>query len=479
MSNKYAICRSLQVKREHVGAYSGGKVQLSKDDKTLVCSYGSDVTFLDIQTGLVTGNLKSMNKVVESSEELSAFALHPKGEHIVTSSKNLQLRLWSVSKKACIRSWKSNHKTPVLCMEYDGSGTLVATGGSDRVIQIWDVEKGYCTHYLRGHTKIVTLVRFHPNPHNLVLYSCSQDCTVKVWDLVDSENNHCKCTLTGHTAQVTSISFSKDGWTMVTGGRDNVVNIWNARNHALLKTVPTFESVEGLAVIHPVKDTQDSDNIIKIHESLEFVTVGDKGIIRLWRYGKKSNYKSKVCEVIRKHENTEKAGLSKIIVRQSGKEAIVVTGDQSFQFIDLSSEELCLKRHIMGFNDEILCVKYIAEKSRAQNTNLTSSSTLRLAMATNSEKVRIINPVTFDTTLLTGHSAIILSLDVSPCFQYLATASKDKTARIWNITDQDNTYCVGRCVGHTEGIGSIAFPRKEKSFSVNQHFFLQGVQINL
>lgn len=64
------------------------------------------------------------------------------------------------------------------------TGTLLATGGSDRAVKVWDVPGGFCTHNFKGHTGIVNLVSFHPDSaRREMLFSASDDCTVRVWSL--------------------------------------------------------------------------------------------------------------------------------------------------------------------------------------------------------------------------------------------------------------------------------------------------------
>lgn len=50
------------------------------------------------------------------------------------------------------------HTTPVMSMEFDPTSTLLATGGSDRLIKLWDSVQQYCTHNLSGHTGVVRWV---------------------------------------------------------------------------------------------------------------------------------------------------------------------------------------------------------------------------------------------------------------------------------------------------------------------------------
>lgn len=51
-----------------------------------------------------------------------------------------------------------------MCMTCHPSGGLLATGGADRKVLVWDVDGGYCTHYFKGHGGVVSCVMFHPDP---------------------------------------------------------------------------------------------------------------------------------------------------------------------------------------------------------------------------------------------------------------------------------------------------------------------------
>lgn len=67
-------------------------------------------------------------------------------------------------------------------MDYDPTGTLIAFGQGDHTIKVYDVENNYITHHFKEHVGAVTLVKFHPNPKKLQLFTCSLD-GIKVWDL--------------------------------------------------------------------------------------------------------------------------------------------------------------------------------------------------------------------------------------------------------------------------------------------------------
>ena len=54
--------------------------------------------------------------------------------------------------QAAIHSQLQGHRAPVADMAVDASGGLLASGGADRAVRVWDTDGGYCTHVFTGHT---------------------------------------------------------------------------------------------------------------------------------------------------------------------------------------------------------------------------------------------------------------------------------------------------------------------------------------
>ena len=51
----------------------------------------------------------------------------------------------------------------------------------------------------------------------------------------------CKYILDGHVSSVTSLTHSRDGKSLISGGRDQVINVWSVSNGERLKTLPVYE----------------------------------------------------------------------------------------------------------------------------------------------------------------------------------------------------------------------------------------------
>ena len=87
---------------------------------------------------------------------------------------------------------------------------------------------GFCTHSFKDHKEIVNVVRFHPDPYRLLLFSLSADKTCKTFDL---NGQACVASFCNHVSPPTDFSLSPDGYLMVTVGRDKV---YLSKNYSFL-----------------------------------------------------------------------------------------------------------------------------------------------------------------------------------------------------------------------------------------------------
>lgn len=72
----------------------------------------------------------------------------------------------------------TGHKSNVICLSLKASDNIIATGGRDNTIRVWDLATSKQIHILYGHTTLVRFLHF-----TLVhLASISDDKTLKIWD---------------------------------------------------------------------------------------------------------------------------------------------------------------------------------------------------------------------------------------------------------------------------------------------------------
>ena len=187
------------------------------------------------------------------------------------------------------------HKSNVTCLKYNTQGTLLASGGSDTEIVIWDLIAETGLFRLKGHKDGVTEVALFEKDYsmntdtdldmqqntstptkiktlkdgrklvlnergeeiskvkNTFLISVSRDNIMKVWDL---QRQFCVQTIPGHRSEIWTTTISPDMKRLITGSTDRQIRMWN------LETDPNTKKKEI--------EEEDSMNIIEEYHESQF-----------------------------------------------------------------------------------------------------------------------------------------------------------------------------------------------------------------
>eukprot|EP00804_Cyclotella_cryptica_P019866 CCRYP_017041-RA/>CCRYP_017041-RA protein AED:0.14 eAED:0.15 QI:0/0/0/1/0.5/0.33/3/0/493 len=105
-------------------------------------------------------------------------------------------------RQPCTHTLQS-HSAGISALSVHPVYTMTASGSEDGTIKLWDYESGDYMRTLRGHTNVVTGVDFSPS--GMYLVSCSTDLSVKIWEVKDSFG--CVRTLRGHDHTVSDVRF--------------------------------------------------------------------------------------------------------------------------------------------------------------------------------------------------------------------------------------------------------------------------------
>ncbi|XP_062581560.1 transducin beta-like protein 3 [Saccostrea cucullata] len=422
------------VETKHEPFFTGGKIYISNNGTYMFCGCGNKIHILEVESGQTKFTLYQ-----EEDEEITHFCLSPSNEYVVVATKHLVLRQWSWKDQVLVRSWKAIHISPVLAMDFDVSSTLLATGSSDTTIKLWDIDKQYCTHNLKGHTGVISLVKFHPDNEKLQLFSAGDDYKVKVWDLKTSK---CLVTVEAHFSVVTSMVFSPDGTTMYSGGRDRIISVWNLEELKVTKTIPVFESVEAVILLPPEREFPD----LEVTDSgvPHIITAGSKGTLRVWDIEKSK------CVHVRKeligravNSDQDDQNITQALYNDALQSVAVVTFDNNITLCNL--EDLSVKKQFCGNTDQVLDVQFLGTKDT------------HLAVATNSEHLKVFEISSWNCQLCSGHTDIILGVTVNRRKNLLATCSKDNTVRVWRFDPESGQVtCVGVGHGHTHIVSTVA-----------------------
>ncbi|PVV03309.1 hypothetical protein BB560_002223 [Smittium megazygosporum] len=433
--------------------YTNGKVVLSSDEKFLYTTFSEDIYQLEY------GTAKKVSTFPGDSEIVTAFCVAPSQIYLASASRSMQIRIWNLAEKTVFRSFKG-HQAPVITMEFDESSTLVASGASDSSIKVWDIKRGYCTHNLRGNKGVITCLKFKSIGNTIYLASGSEDGSIRIYNLNTSK---CEAVLSEHVSVVREIAFSKDGSIFISVARDSVINVWNTKSKSLMHTIPVFEAIESVSMY----ESSSSSNAPSDANNTKIAFIGgERGCLRAFNVLTAKEIHLDIPSSSSEHI------LTQVILAPTRQELVTVASDQIIEAYSISTQldskddklsgtnsqniNVNKKWQVVGYNDEVIDVSFLG------------SDESYLAVAVNSEQLRIYDTSTLTCSLVDAHSDILLSLDVHCSRDLLVTGSKDNTAKVWKFQPNKNgddtspiVSLVGTATGHTGSIGAVKFSKDD------------------
>ncbi|KAJ9410281.1 hypothetical protein DTO045G8_1744 [Paecilomyces variotii] len=467
--------------------YTGGSTALDASGRLLASCVGEEALIVDLDTGDRLATLEG------DGELITSLAITPSASHLVLCSRSQAMRIFSLSpfdestrsiQSELLRTLKP-HTSPVVTTAIDETGTLLATGGADGSIKVWDIRGGYVTHTFHGHGGVISALCFFQvssqdgeegtmikkkskgrsrkngdeemedadssatgSTAGFRLASGSEDGKVRVWDLHKRKSI---ASLESHVSVVRSLSYSPKENALLSASRDKTVIIWDSRTWKTRRIIPVLESVEAAGFVG------DSELCF---------AAGENGRLRVWDCNRGS-------EVTEEQEPASDVETIVTIQYSPGLPFIMtVHADQTLRLHSIASlsnykpgsklEPLPIVRRISGNDDEIIDLACVGPDRSM------------LALATNTESIRVISMGTSekkgievagdyfgaDVTLLEGHDDIIICVDVDWSGHWLVTGAKDNTARLWRLDPESSSYtCFAHFTGHAETLGAVSLPR--------------------
>ena len=366
------------------------------------------------------------------------------------------------------RSLKA-HGTHVVAIAVDHTGTLLATGGTDGVVKVWDIHGGFATHTFHGPSGLVTSLHFYeapvrpgdettnrkktrvePDDPDAVsvrfrLLSGHQEGKIRMWDL---HRRAGVATLESHVSDVTGLDYSPEEETIVSCSRDKTLVWWDARSCKIRRISPCLELVEDVGFAAGGKVT---------------FAGGANGLLRFWETGTGREMTTKA------DKTREGEGIVQLVYRPGMPFVLCVQGDNTLALYRVPTKNhsgpASLVRRICGTHDEIIDLRYVLPDRSI------------MALATNAEDIRLVSTTAGDTKrddawaadappyfgqdvgTLKGHEDIIISMDVDWSGHWIATGAKDNMAKLWKIDSAGDHVCWATFSGHAESVGAVALPR--------------------
>lgn len=184
---------------------------------------------------------------------------------VAASSHDWKVTLWDATSPAQPVHVLEAHDNAAQAVAFFASanGPMLATGGADKIVKLWNLDSMDQVRRYRGHRDFVTALAFSPNGR--MLASAGLDGSIRLWSTASRGMYR---SLNGHKGKIASLAFAPSGDRLVSAGEDGLVRIWDVRRGRTSRTL----TGNGGSVA-AVQFSPDGQRI---------ASAGDDGVVRLW-----------------------------------------------------------------------------------------------------------------------------------------------------------------------------------------------------
>lgn len=248
---------------------------------------------------------------------------------------------------------------------------------------------------------------------------------VKIWDVKSGAQ---AASLEGQPTIVWSVAASPDGNTLITSGYDGKIILWNVAEKQPQQTIEKKGWIRRVALAPDGKTFaagMEDGNVIL------FEVAGGKEL-----------------KTVKAHE----AAVYDVAFSPDGATLATSSTDKLAKLWDLKAEMPTEKAKLEGHTDAVWAVAWSKEGS--------------LATAGADRKIKLWTAEGKEEATLEGHKDWISDVAFSPDGKTLATASHDRTAKLWEVKERKETASLGP---HGSTCWCVAFSPDSSTLAVGTH----------
>ncbi len=389
-------------------------ISLSPDESVIAsASFDGTIRLWDIGIG------QTMIELPTKKLPLLAVSFSPNGQYIAHAyavDEDCSIYIWNLNNN-CYQCVLKGHQSIVRSISFSHDGHYLVSTSNDGTIRVWDISKEKCVNILRDCDIITLSAVFSPDDSLIVV--ASSDKFVRIWSTESWKLIHI---LEGHSDVVTHVTFSEDGSMLASASEDYTIRIWDTTTWKCLRCLKEHKGVV-------LSTAFSSENLLLVSGSLD-------NTIRIWDLEK---------------------GQCGMILKGHTDRVNAVLFHQGTHFVVSSSDDATIRIWEL-FNDE---PKTVSKKNIScyLDSSINSDETLSTEVV---EYCTICVREKKSGTILRkgdGHTDDVICVVYSPDDQYIASASIDKTIRIW---DANTLKCIHILKGHTTVVMDVSFSPDSK-----------------
>ena len=340
-----------------------------------------DAMFSLRETHLLEGHKADVNTAVFSSDD----------KLILTASDDGTARLWRADSGEFVRT-VGKHSGKVLSAIFVANGRLILTFGESDTISLWNADDGSLHHSLVGHSDPIKSVGATRSGDRIV--SASGDWTARVWR--PNSPNEPEIVLRGHNAPVNTAIFSPDEKQILTSSEDGSAILWK------LETGQPERQLLGHydSVLRAVFDQAGS----------RIATISEDRTARVWD--------ALTGEQIARLEHPRT--INSVAFCPSGDCIVTAATDGVVRIWDIKTSDTKFQ-----LNDHSGPVTKVVVGSAGRNSAVTVGRDGAIFVWDLETGARVLT--------LNVHAADVFDASFSSTGEFLVTASRDQTARVWRV----------------------------------------------
>ncbi|XP_061339985.1 WD40 repeat-containing protein HOS15-like isoform X2 [Gastrolobium bilobum] len=162
----------------------------------------------------------------ELSKDVTTLDWNGEGTLLATGSYDGQARIWTTNGE--LRSTLSKHKGPIFSLKWNKKGDYLLTGSCDKTAIVWDVKAEEWKQQFEFHSGPTLDVDWR---NNVSFATCSTDNMIYVCKIGE---NHPMKTFVGHQGEVNCVKWDPTGSLLASCSDDITAKIWNMKQDKYL-----------------------------------------------------------------------------------------------------------------------------------------------------------------------------------------------------------------------------------------------------